>query len=63
VAADIDAEVASFINKAFEVAKKVISSRKKVLDAIAKALIEKEMLEQDEFQALIKSFNVKPLAI
>ncbi len=63
VAAEIDAEVSGFISRAFELAKKIISSRKKVLDAIAKALIEKEMLEQDEFRALIKSFNVKPIAI
>lgn len=63
IAAEIDAEVSGFISRAFELAKKIISSRKKVLDAIAKTLIEKEMLEQDEFRALIKSFNVKPLAV
>ena len=63
VAADIDEEVSGFISKAHDLAKKILSSRKKVLDAIAKALVEKEMLEQDDFYALLKPFNLKPLAI
>ncbi|MEK7653975.1 MAG: ATP-dependent zinc metalloprotease FtsH [Patescibacteria group bacterium] len=63
VAAEIDEEVSGFISRAHDLAKKILSSRKKVLDAIAKALIEKEMLEQDDFYALLKHFNLKPLAI
>lgn len=63
VATQIDEEVKSFINRAYEVAKKVISSRKKVLQAIAGVLLEKEVLEQDEFAALIKTFKLKPLAV
>ncbi len=63
VAGEIDEEVNGFISKAHDLAKKILSSRKKVLDAIAKALVEKEMLEQDEFNALLKPFNLKPLAI
>ncbi len=63
IASEIDEEVSNFINKAHELAKKIINSRKKVLDAIAKTLIEKEALEQDEFYALLKPFNLKPLAI
>ena len=63
VLGQIDAEVSIFIKGAHELAKKVLVSRKKVLDAIAKALIEKETLEKDDFDALIKSFDLKPLAV
>ncbi|MDO8467090.1 MAG: ATP-dependent zinc metalloprotease FtsH [bacterium] len=63
VASEIDEEVSGFINKAHELAKKIISTRKKVLDVIAKTLVEKEMLEQEEFYAILKPFNLKPLAI
>ncbi len=63
VAAEIDEEVSSFIQSAFSVAKKVITTRKKVLDAIAKALLEKETLEHEDFYALLKPFNLKPLSV
>ena len=63
VAAEIDEEVSGFIAGAFAAAKKVISSRKKVLDAIAKALLEKETLEHEEFYAILKPFNLKPLSV
>ena len=61
VASEIDDEVKNFINKALETAKKIIISRKKVLQAIAKKLIEKETLERDEFETLIKSFKIKSI--
>jgi cell division protease FtsH len=63
VAAEIDKEVKNFINKALNIAKRIINSRKKVLQAIAKKLIEKETLERDEFDALIKSFKLKPISV
>lgn len=63
VAAKIDAEVSVFLKSAHELAKKIITTRKKVLDAIAKALMEKETLEQEEFDRLMKEFDLKPLAI
>jgi ATP-dependent Zn protease len=34
-----------------------------VLDAIAEALLEKETLEQEEFNAIIKPFGLRPLAL
>ena len=61
--AKVDNEVSSFLNGAHELARKVITSRKKVLDAIAQRLMEKETIEQEEFAALIKQFDLKPLAI
>ena len=63
IAGEIDKEVKNFIDKALEVAKKIIISRKKVLKAIAKKLIEKETLEREEFENLIKSFKLKPISI
>lgn len=63
VAAKIDEEVKRFINQAHEAAKKIINSRKRVLSAIAKALIEKETLEQEEFDKIVGSFKLKPVAI
>lgn len=63
IASEIDEEVSNFIGKAQELAKKIITTRKKVLDAIARTLVEKEMLEHDEFYALLKPFNLKPLSI
>ena len=63
VATKIDEEVKNFIDRGYESAKKIISSRKKVLDAIAKTLIEKETLEREEFDKLVGGFKLKPLGI
>ncbi|MEK7178094.1 MAG: cell division protein FtsH, partial [Patescibacteria group bacterium] len=63
IAAEIDKEVKSFIDKAFETAKKIIISRKEILKAIAQKLIEKETLEREEFENLIKGFKLKPVAM
>lgn len=63
IAAKIDEEVRKLINIGHEAAKKIITSRKKVLESIAKTLIEKETLEQDEFNELVGKFNLRPLSI
>ena len=63
VASQIDEEVHGFISRAYEVAKKVVASRKKVLQAIASALLEKEVLEQEEFNEVIRPFKLKPIAV
>lgn len=62
-AIDIDVEVNSFIERAYEAAKKIITTRKKALDAIAKALLEKETLEHEDFYAILKPFDLKPLSV
>jgi len=62
MAAEIDKEVKNFIDKALNTAKKIIVSRKKVLQAIAQKLIEKETLEREDFENLIKSFKLKPIS-
>ncbi len=63
IAGEIDKEVKAIIDKAFQAAKKIIISRSRVLKAIAQKLIEKETLEREEFDNLIKSFKLKPLSI
>jgi len=62
IAGEIDNEVKIFIGNALSTAQKIIVARKKVLQAIAKKLIEKETLEREEFETLIKSFKIKPMS-
>ena len=61
VAGEIDREVRSFIDNAYRKAVQIVTKNKAALKAIAKALIEKEVLEQEEFYALIKPFKLKPV--
>ena len=61
VAAEIDREVRSFIDNAYRKAVQIVTKNKDALKAIAKALVEKEVLEQEEFYALIKPFKLKPI--
>ncbi len=63
VAKKIDEEVSDFLNRAYQTAQKIVKAHKRALTSIAKALIEKETLEQDEFYALIKPFRLQPVRI
>ncbi|MEK9186073.1 MAG: ATP-dependent zinc metalloprotease FtsH [Patescibacteria group bacterium] len=63
MATEIDEEVNNFITRAYQTAKKIISVNKKALDVIARALIEKETLEQEEFYEIISPFRIKPIAV
>lgn len=63
IAAKIDEEVNTLIQNAYKTAQKIVKTRRKVLDAIAKSLTEKEVLEQEEFNGILKGFNIKPIAI
>lgn len=62
-ASQIDEEVNGLISKALSAAKKIVFTRRRVLEKIAKTLIEKETLEQEEFYKIIKSFKLRPVAI
>jgi len=53
VAAQIDKEVAKFIKDAQNRARKILSKNQKLLNKIAKTLIEKETIEREEFEELI----------
>ncbi len=59
VAAEIDKEVRSFIDNAYRKAIQIVTKNKEALKAIARALIEKEVLEQEEFYAIIKPFKLR----
>lgn len=61
MAKEIDGEIKKFIDRGYQTAKKVIFAHRKALDAIAKTLIEKETLEQEEFANLLKRFKIKPI--
>lgn len=50
----IDKEVSTLIHSAFETAKGILIEKKDILDKISSALLEKETLEKDEFDALVK---------
>jgi len=54
VAAQIDKEVAKFIDNAYRTAKKILTEKRKKLDQIAKVLIKKESIEKKEFARLMK---------
>ncbi len=63
VAGDIDAEVRSFITRAYAAAEKILKSNKAALKKIAQTLVEKETLEQEEFNALLKPFKIKLVGV
>jgi cell division protease FtsH len=58
----IDKEVERFVQRAYLLAKKIIRKRRTTLDAIATTLVEKETLERDEFDALMKRFKLVPVS-
>ena len=60
VSALIDGEVSKIMNNAFATAKKVLTDKRKVLDAIALKLIEVETLEQAEYNELITANGIIP---
>ncbi|MEK7599398.1 MAG: ATP-dependent zinc metalloprotease FtsH [Patescibacteria group bacterium] len=56
----IDAEISRFLKTAYRRALDILKKHKQALEAIAKRLIEKETIERDEFEALVKSFGLEP---
>jgi cell division protease FtsH len=54
VAAEIDKEVAKFIKGAENIAVKILKQKRKMLNRVAKALTEKETIEREEFEKLIR---------
>jgi len=58
-AVDIDEEVKRLVLEAYESAKAIVSENFDFLDALAKALLEKETLDAVEIEALVKEFESK----
>ncbi|MDD2483336.1 MAG: ATP-dependent zinc metalloprotease FtsH [Candidatus Shapirobacteria bacterium] len=50
----VDEEIKKFVDTAFTEAKKVLKENKIKLEAVAKALMEKESLNQEEFEEILK---------
>ena len=51
-AGKIDAEIKRIVDECYEKAKKIILDNRKVLDAAAELLLEKEKISREEFEAL-----------
>jgi cell division protease FtsH len=59
VAAQIDKEVEKFIKSAEIQATRILTNKRQLLDKIAKTLIEKETIEREEFEQLVKPAEIK----
>ncbi len=59
VAAKIDKEIEKFIKQAQNKATEILKKNKKLLDKIAQRLIEKETIEKEEFEKIIKEEKEK----
>ncbi|RLC40369.1 MAG: cell division protein FtsH [Candidatus Nealsonbacteria bacterium] len=59
VAAAIDKETERFIKEAEKKAIGILRKKKKLLEKIAKVLIEKETIEKEEFEKLVKGSKIK----
>ena len=62
VASDIDEQIKKFLLHAQETAERVLKVHRAALKKVADTLIEKEVLEQDDFYAVLKPFKIKPVA-
>jgi len=60
VSADIDAEVKKIIDEAYKKAHDIIKEHRKLLNAIANRLVEKETMERDEFEAMLVAHGITP---
>ncbi len=52
--AQVDKEITKIISQCYKNAVKILTDNKSVLDKVAKELIKKESLDQEEFEALVK---------
>jgi cell division protease FtsH len=59
-AEEIDAEVASILQKKYDEAMKLLVDNRDVLDRVAHALLERETLETDELDLLLKNQDLPP---
>ena len=60
VAGKIDAEIKRIVDECYEKAKKIILENRKVLDAAAELLLEKEKISREEFEALFEENGNAP---
>ncbi len=55
----IDREINKIINQSYKKAKTILTRDRKLLDKIASTLLEKEIIEGEDFEALFKQYNGK----
>lgn len=60
VASQVDAEVKAIVTEAHKRGLEVITTHRKVLDAIAKALVEVETIEREEFEKILIANGIVP---
>jgi cell division protease FtsH len=60
IGSEIDAEVSKIMTDAMKKSEKIIKDYRKVLDAIAKRLIEVETIEQKEFEDILVAHGIAP---
>ena len=53
IASEIDEEVTLFLEKAHETAKQIIEGKRETVEALATVLLEKEVVDRDEFLKLV----------
>jgi len=58
----VDSEVRLFMKNAFGRAGKILKKYRKVLDTIAKKLIQNETIEREEFESILGSFGLKQVS-
>jgi cell division protease FtsH len=61
-AATIDGEVSRIVGESYERARKLLSENVKVLETIAAALVEREVLAGEEIEVLVRGGKLAPLA-
>ena len=60
VSAEIDGEVKSIIDGAYQKAVSIITEYRKVLDIIAHRLVETETIEREEFETILVANGIQP---
>ncbi len=60
VSSEIDAEVKKIIDEAYKKAQTIITDHRKLLNAIAKRLVEVETIERDEFEQILVVHGITP---
>ena len=59
IAADIDKEVKKIVDTQYDLAKQLLTDNKDMLEFIAKQLLEKETLDEKEFEALMREVRIQ----
>ena len=55
IAADIDREVKKIVDERYEIAKDILSKNRDMLEYISKALLDKETLDEKDFEELMQT--------